>query len=107
MHALTISAHYGLEVYKTMTKKKIKKKKKKNALIACHDGKEFWTTQEQFWQWVRDRVVVKLGDYPLKGQFVRANEEYTVFIGNTLLNLKHPNHLHEALTSRRKAFSSR
>lgn len=98
----------GLEVSDCMSvkKKKEKKKKKKNALIACRDGKEFWTTQEQFWQWIRDRVIVKLSDYPLKGQFIRTNEEYTVFIGNTLLNLKHANHLSEALTARRKALSS-
>lgn len=88
-------------------KKKEKKKKKKNALITCQDGKEFWTTQEQFWQWVRDRIVVKLGDYPLKGKFVRANEEYTVVIANTVLNLRHANHLAEALSSRRKAMSAR
>ena len=29
------------------------KKAKKNALVLCHDGSQFWTTQKQFWQWVR------------------------------------------------------
>ena len=88
---------------KSEDKKKIKKRKKKNALVLCHDGNKFWTTQEQFWQWVRDRVVIKMGDAPLSGQFVRANEESTVVISNTILNIKHPNHLREALDSRRRA----
>lgn len=88
-------------------KKKIEKKKlnkkKKSALVLCQDGKEYWTTQTQFWQWVRDRVIVKSGDWPLRGRFVRADEEYTVLISNTVLNLKCPNHLSEVLYSRRKA----
>ena len=77
------------------------KRKKKNALIKCHDGKEFWTTQSQFWQWVRDKIVVKEGDYPLMGKFVSANEEKTVIICNTVLNLAYPNHLREVIYSRR------
>lgn len=81
--------------------KKTKKKKKKNALIMCRDGNEFWTTQDQFWQWVRDRVVVKLGDGPLRGKFVREEEQYAVVISNTVLNLVHRNHLREVLYSRR------
>jgi hypothetical protein len=77
------------------------KRKKKNALIVCRDGREYWTTQDQFWQWVRERVVVKEGDYPLTGKFVRPNEEKTVIISNTILNLAYPNHLREALYSRK------
>lgn len=77
------------------------KRKKKNALIVCRDGKEFWTTQAQFWQWVREGIIIKAGDYPLKGEYVRANEEKDVVISNTVLNLACPNHLHEALRSRR------
>jgi hypothetical protein len=84
-------------------KKLLRKKKKKNALIMCHDGKEFWTTQTEFWQWVRESVVVKLSDAPLRGQFIRRNEEYNVVLGNTVLNLKCPNHLSEALAARRRA----
>lgn len=77
------------------------KRKKKNALIICQDGKEFWTTQSQFWQWVRSSVIIKAGDNPLRGKFVRANEEKQVVISNTVLNLAYPNHLREALYSRR------
>ncbi len=84
-------------------KKLVRKKKKKNALIMCHDGKEYWTTQTQFWQWVRESVVLKVSDGPLRGNFIRQNEEYNVVISNTVLNLKCPNHLREAIDSRRRA----
>jgi hypothetical protein len=80
-----------------------RKKKKKNALVMCHDGKEYWTTQAEFWQWVRESVVLKVSDAPLRGKFIRRNEEYNVVISNTVLNLKCPNHLREALASRRRA----
>ncbi len=85
-------------------RKLLRKRKKKNALVMCHDGKEYWTTQAEFWQWVRESVVVKLSDAPLRGQFIRRNEEYNVVISNTVLNLKCPNHLREALLSRRSVF---
>jgi hypothetical protein len=82
-----------------------RKRKKKNALIMCHDGKEYWTTQAQFWQWVRESVVIKVSDGPLRGKFIRQNEEYNVVISNTILNIKCPNHLREALDSRRRALA--
>lgn len=85
------------------TSKLQRKKKKKNALIMCHDGKEYWTTQAEFWQWVRESVVIKVSDAPLRGKFIRQNEEYNVVISNTVLNLKCPNHMREALASRRRA----
>ncbi len=82
-------------------RKILRKRKKKNALITCHDGKEYWTTQAEFWQWVRESVVIKVSDAPLRGKFIRRNEEYNVVISGTVLNLKCPNHLVEALASRR------
>lgn len=85
--------------------KKLRRKKKKNALVVCHDGKQFWTTQQQFWQWVRESVVIKLGDAPLTGKFMRENEEYDVVISNTVLNLRCPNHLSEALYLRNRALN--
>jgi tRNA(His) 5'-end guanylyltransferase len=78
-----------------------KKKRKKTALVICRDRKEFWTTQTQFWQWVREGVVAKKGDRPLTGNFAREHEELMVVFSNTVLNLAHPNHLREALMSRR------
>jgi len=84
----------------TATKKK-KKKKRRTALVVCRDRKEFWTTQAQFWQWVRDGVVRKVSDRPLTGAFHREHEELMVVMSNTVLNLAHPNHVREALSSRR------
>ena len=80
---------------------KKKKRKKKTALIVCRDRKEFWTTQTQFWQWVREGVVEKTGDQPLTGLFRRQHEELLVLLSNTVLNLACPNHMREALLSRR------
>ena len=86
-----------------MVKKSTKKKtkKKKTALVVCRDRKEFWTTQKQFWQWIREGVIVKTADKPLTGAFLREYEELMVLVSNTVLNLAHPNHMREALASRR------
>ncbi len=81
--------------------KKKKVKKKKTALVICRDHKQFWTTQTQFWQWVRDGIVVKTHDQPLTGTFRREHEELLILLSNTVLNLAHPNHMREALLSRR------
>ena len=90
-----------------MSAKKDKKKKKRTALVVCRDGKQFWTTQTQFWQWVREGVVVKTGDHPLTGAFQREHEELMILLSNTVLNLAHPNHLREALLTRRIGLSYR
>lgn len=86
-----------------MSRKKNGQKKKKTARVICRDGKHFWTTQTQFWQWVREGVVIKMCDGPLTGGFRRENEEHLVVLSNTVLNLAHPNHLREALASRQMA----
>ena len=92
----------GLLLIAVMAKKEAKKKKKKKtAMVICRDRKEFWTTQKQFWQWVRDGVVVKTTDHPLTGEFRREHSELMVLVSNTVLNLAHPNHMREALLSRR------
>jgi hypothetical protein len=82
-------------------KQKVKRKKRRTALVICRDNKQFWTTQAQFWQWVRERVVVKV-HHPLSGTFVRQNEELMVLLSNTVLNAR-PNHLREAMLSRKLA----
>jgi len=84
-----------------------KKRKRKTALIVCRDGKQFWTTQTQFWQWVRDGRITKTGDNPLTGDFLREHEELMVLLSNTVLNLAHPNHVREALASRRLGMSGK
>jgi hypothetical protein len=88
-------------------KKNPKKKKRKTAQVICRDRKSFWTTQTQFWQWVRERVIVKVQDQPLTGIFVREHEELMVLLSNTVLNLGARNHLNEALHSRRQVRSRR
>jgi hypothetical protein len=88
-------------------KKTKKAKKKRTALVICRDRKQFWTTQTQFWQWVRDGVVVKTQDQPLTGAFQREHEELMVMLSNTVLNLAHPNHMREALASRRVGLSGK
>lgn len=92
---------------KTANANKKKKRKKKTALIICQDRKQFWTTQAQFWQWARDGVIVKTGDQPLTGLFKREHEELLVLLSNTVLNLAHPNHMREALLSRRVGMSGK
>src|SRR5438309_2094603 len=61
-------------------KDKKKKKKRKTALVICRDRKQFWTTQTQFWQWVREGIVMKTGDQPLTGAFAREHEELMVLL---------------------------
>jgi hypothetical protein len=90
-----------------LSSKKGKKRKKRTALVVCRDRKQFWTTQTQFWQWVRDGVVVKTQDNPLTGSFLREHEELMVMLSNTVLNLAHPNHMREALASRRVGLSGK
>jgi hypothetical protein len=87
--------------------KKKKKRKRKTALVICRDRKQFWTTQTQFWQWAREGVVVKTGDQPLTGEFAREHEELMVLLSNTVLNLAHPNHMREALLSRKTGRAGR
>jgi len=45
--------------------------------------------------------VVKKNDHPLTGEFSREHSELMVLVSNTVLNLAHPNHMREALLSRR------
>jgi hypothetical protein len=82
-------------------KKERKKRRKHTALIICQHARPFWTTQAQFWQWARERIIIKIQDRPLTGIFVREDEELLVVLSNTVLNLANPNHLREALSSRR------
>ena len=84
-----------------------KKGKQKTARVVCRNGKSYWTTQKQFWQWVREGAVIKKQDSPLSGEFVREHEELLVLLSNTVLNLAHPNHMREALLSRRIGMSGK
>jgi hypothetical protein len=86
---------------KPQTKKERRKKQKRTALVICRDATQFWTTQAQFWQWVRELKIVKVKDHPLTGKFKLPYEESMVVLGNAVLNLAHRNHLKEVLSSRR------
>lgn len=101
------SINYGRSVRiskNKMASKKVKKKKKKcTALIICRNGKQFWTTQTQFWQWFREGTIIKVQDNPLTGNLVRENEEMMVLLGHIVLNLAHRNHLGEVLQAKRVA----
>jgi hypothetical protein len=90
-----------------MSSKKDKKKKKRTALVICRNGSRFWTTQTQFWQWVRDGLVEKVQDHPLTGNFRREHEETLVILSNTVLNLAHPNHLREVMQAKRTGMGHR
>jgi hypothetical protein len=92
-----------ISILSSKKQKQKSKKKRKTARVICRDRKEFWTTQTQFWQWVREGVVLKTDDSPLTGTFVREHEELMVVFSNTVLNLAHPIHMSEALRSRRLA----
>jgi hypothetical protein len=87
--------------------KEKRKKRKKTALVICRDGREYWTTQKQFWQWMRESIIVKTADRPLTGQFQREHQELMVILSNTVLNLAHPNHMREAMASRRIGLSGK
>lgn len=78
-----------------------KKKRRNSALIICRNEKRFWTTQKQFWTWIKTGHIIKTNDYPLTGEFSRENEELTVLLKRTVLNLACPNHLREVLETRR------
>jgi hypothetical protein len=83
------------------------KRKKRTALIICRDRKQFWTTQTQFWQWVRDGLLQKQADHPLTGAFIREHEESMVLLQHTVLNLANRNHLRESLYARRIGLAKR
>ncbi len=88
-----------------MNKKKkqsrAKRKRKKTALIISKNETQFWTTQAQFWQWVREKKVRKIQDNPLTGRFIISEEESMIVLSNSVLNLKNRNHINEVVASRR------
>jgi len=77
-----------------------KEKEEKTALIICRDGRNSGPPQKQFCSGPgrRDR---ENQDGPLTGEFLREYEELMVLVSHTVLNLAHPNHMREALLSRR------
>lgn len=83
-------------------KKKIEKTtKKRTAKIVCPNGEKFWTTQKQFWQWMRAGIIQKTGDRPLKGIITDKTELKLIMRNHTILNMSAPNHLAEVINANR------
>ena len=70
---------------------------KKTALIVCNNDKEYWITQKQFWNMVREGVVVQTGDHPLTGRFRGREDQLLITIQRTVLNKATPIHTAEVL----------
>ncbi|MBK9706885.1 MAG: hypothetical protein IPO77_07770 [Acidobacteria bacterium] len=76
-------------------------KVKKTALIVCNNGKNYWITQKQFWNMVREGVVVQTGDSPLTGKFRGRDDQLLITLNHTVLNKATPIHTEEVLSSSR------
>ena len=74
-------------------------KAKKTARIVCANENEFWTTQKQFWTWVREGLVDVTGQNPLTGRFAGKREKLLVMIRHVVLDNSNVNHKHEVLTT--------
>jgi len=61
-------------------------KAKKTARIICANDNEFWTTQKQFWKWVREGLVDVTGQRPLTGRFAGKREKLLVMIRHVILD---------------------
>jgi hypothetical protein len=77
----------------------VKKKAKKTARIVCANDNEFWTTQTQFWQWVREGLVDVVGQSPLTGRFGGRREKLLIMIRHVVLDNACPEHKQEVLGS--------
>jgi hypothetical protein len=73
--------------------------KKKTARIVCSNDNEFWTTQKQFWLWVREGLVDVTGQQPLTGRFLGRREKLMVMVRHVILDAASPNHKQEVLDS--------
>ncbi len=76
-----------------------KSKKKKNARIVCVNGNEFWTTQRQFWKWVREGLVDVTGQMPLTGRFGGRREKLLAMVRHIILDNAAPEHKEHVLGS--------
>ena len=73
------------------------KRKKKTARIVCANDNEFWTTQKQFWDWVREGLVDVVGQRPLTGRFAGKRERLLVMVRHVVLDNASPEHKREVL----------
>jgi hypothetical protein len=70
---------------------------KKTARIVCANDNVFWTTQKQFWQWVREGLVDVTGQQPLTGRFAGKREKLLVMVRHVILDNANPEHKREVL----------
>ncbi|HET9531519.1 MAG TPA: hypothetical protein VFQ92_14270 [Blastocatellia bacterium] len=73
------------------------KSRKKSARIVCANNNEFWTTQKQFWQWVREGLVDVVSQHPLTGRFGGKREKLLVMVRHVVLDNACPEHKQEVL----------
>ncbi len=76
-------------------------KVKKTALIVCNNDKEYWVTQKQFWNMVREGVVVQTGDQPLRGKFRGRDDQLLILIDHIVFSKATPIHTAEVLEAKR------
>jgi hypothetical protein len=74
-------------------------KTKKTARIVCANENEFWTTQRQFWKWVREGLVDVTGQNPLTGRFAGKREKLLVMIRHVILDNASASHKQEVLST--------
>jgi hypothetical protein len=74
-------------------------KTRKTARIVCANEKEFWTTQKQFWKWVREGLVDVTGQQPLTGRFLGKRERLLVMVRHVILDNASPEHKEDVLKS--------
>ena len=65
--------------------------------MVCARHNEFWTTQKQFWTWVREGIVTYLSDEPLTGKFEGRREKLLVLVNHVVLDESVPEHKAEVL----------
>jgi hypothetical protein len=67
--------------------------------VVCANHNEFWTTQKQFWNWVREGIVTYKSDAPLTGKFEGRREKLLVMVNHILLDDSAPEHKRSVLDS--------
>lgn len=67
--------------------------------MVCANNNEFWTTQKQFWTWVREGIVTYKSDNPLTGKFEGRREKLIIMVNHILLDDSNPDHKHEVIGS--------
>ena len=85
-----------METETTETTRRLKGPKK-TARVVCANDNVFWTTQKQFWTWVREGIVTYKSDDPLTGKFEGRRDKLIVLVRHLLLDESVPEHKHHVL----------